>query len=121
MLFRGVPLRCRCRGDTHARMCQAEDRPKHHRSSVDQLAASNRRRLSELREELEEAKGTKSVNRHRACLAGMRISKRRGSILAAWVTRARCSTNKPQQMGEVSEPLGVPLDERIFRRSRQSS
>ena len=41
---------------------------------------------------------TKPVSPHRACRAGMRISKRRGSISAVWVMRARCSTSKPRSL-----------------------
>ena len=41
----------------------------------------------------------------RACLAGMRISKRRGSILAVWVMRARCSTSKPRSPTGAGFPI----------------
>src|ERR1700730_18142390 len=37
MLFSGVPLSCRSRGDTGDCLCEAEDRPKYHPSGLDQL------------------------------------------------------------------------------------
>ena len=39
MIFGGFPLTSRCRGDARDRMSEAEDRPKRHRSSADQLAS----------------------------------------------------------------------------------
>src|SRR5712692_9687893 len=48
MLFSGVPLTCRCRGDTRDRLCEAGHRPKRYRSSPDQLT-SERIKLRSLR------------------------------------------------------------------------
>src|SRR6266849_3814922 len=73
MLFSGSPLTRRCRGETRDRMCQAEDRPKHHRSSADQLA-NQRVKLSSLRvlAEHDEALNRKREHQPRTC--GVRLS-----------------------------------------------
>src|SRR6202022_2325215 len=73
MLFSGFPLACRCRGDTHDRMCQAEDRPKHHRSNADQLA-NQRVKLSSLRMLAEHDEAFNHQREHQPRTCGVRLA-----------------------------------------------
>jgi hypothetical protein len=75
MLFGGFPLTCRCRGDTRDRLREAEERPKQHRSSTDQLA-NKRVKLSSLRL-LEDDKSLNHRSEHPPRTCGVQLATKR--------------------------------------------
>src|SRR6266404_1740528 len=73
MLFSGLPLTCCCRGETRDRMGQAEDRPKHHWSSADQLA-KQRVKPSSLRMLAEHYQALNHQREHQPRTRGVRLA-----------------------------------------------
>jgi hypothetical protein len=73
MIFSSFPQTCRCRGHTRDRMREAEDRPKHYRSSIYQLT-SQRVQLPSSIILTEDDEALNREREHRPRTAGIRLA-----------------------------------------------